>query len=220
MEINIMKKFIISSVLVSVILFFSLPAFAQPAGGDEQKEQIGGMRQRWDNMSAEEKEKARAEMRNRATSRGLGREGQLKAVAAIEEQVAKLKDAVESMDQGRDQYQNMSEEQRTKYRKKVAQVTRTRQQAIEEIEQQLSKLKFREPRRPQVVEPQARVNELREIHQLAIKEKAIETAKRLGELIAGYQQRESQSENMGPGPREPREERAPRPRQPRTEENQ
>jgi len=150
----------------------------------------------------------------------LGREGQLKAIALIEEQVAKLKTAVESVDQGRERYRNMSEEERTEYRKKMAQVAQTRQQAVEEIEQQLSKLKFRERRQQQSVEPQMRVKELQEIHKLAVKENATETAKRLESFIAQYQQR--QSPGMRPRLPESGQERipGPRPRQPRTEENQ
>ncbi len=215
-----MKKFIISSVLVLAVSMISWPALGQPAETDEQRERIENMRQRWPDMSEEEKEKARAEVRERIASRGLGREGQLKVIVLIEEQVAKLKAAVESMGQGRDQYRNMSEEERDKYRKKMTQVARTRQRAVEEIEQQLSKLKFREQRQQQVVEPQTRINELQEIHQLAIKENATETAKRLESFIAQYQQRQSQTPGMRPRIRESREDRTPRPRQPRPEENQ
>ncbi len=214
-----MKKFVISSVLVLAVLMVSRPAFCQPADVNEQRERYNDIRQRWPDMSEEEREKARAEIRERTASRGLGREGQLKVIALIEEQVAKLKAAVESMAQGRDQYQNMSEEERTEYRNKMAQIARTRRQVIEGIEQQLSKLKFREQRRPQTVEPQTRVKELQEIHQLAIKEKATETAKRLESLIAGYRQRQSQAPGMEPGPREGREQSEPRPREPKSEEN-
>jgi hypothetical protein len=216
MEANIMKKFIISSVLVLAVLMVSWPAFAQPAEGDGQRERFENMRQRWENMSEEEKAKARAEIRERTASRGLGREGQLKVIALIEEQVAKLKAAVESMGQGREQYRNMSEEERIEYRKKMAQVARTRQQAVEEIEQQLSKLKFREQRQQQEVESRMRVKELQEIHQLAIKENATETAKRLEVFIDQYQQR--QPPGMRPRPREGSEPKEPRPREPRPEE--
>jgi len=214
-----MKKFVISSVLVLAVLMVSRPVFCQPADANEQRERYNDIRQRWPDMSEEEREKARAEIRERTASRGLGREGQLKVIVLIEEQVAKLKAAVESMALGRDRYQNMSEEEKTGYRNKMVQITRTRRQAIEEIERQLSKLKFREQRRRQTVEPQTRVNELQEIHQLAVKEKATETAKRLESLIAGYKQRQSQAPGIESGSREAREPSEPRPREPKSEES-
>jgi hypothetical protein len=221
MEVNIMKKLVISSILVPAVLIFCWSAFGQPEEGAGQRERFESMRQRWENMSEEEREKARAEVRERAASRGLGREGQLKAIALIEEQVAKLKAAVESVGRGRERYRNMSEEERTEYRKKMAQAARTRQQTIEEIEQQLSKLKFREQRQ-QSEEPQMRVKELQEIQQLAVKEKATETAERLKSFIAQYQQRQSRAPGMRPRMRESRREgeSGPRPRQPRMEEDQ
>jgi len=214
-----MKKFVISGVLVLAVLMVSRPALSQPAQADEQREQYNEMRRKWQDMSEEEREKARAEIRERNASRGLGSEGQLKVIALIEEQVAKLKAAVKSIAQGRDRYQNMSEEERTEYRKKMAQIARTRRDAIEEVEQQLSKLKFREQRRQQAVEPQTRVKELQEIHQLAVKEKATETAKRLEALIAGYKQRQPQAPGIEPGPREGREQSEPRLREPKSEES-
>lgn len=215
-----MKKLVISSILVPVVLIFCWSAFGQPEEGAGQRERFESMRQRWEDMSEEERERARAEVRERAASRGLGREGQLKAIALIEEHVAKLKTAVEGVDQDRERYRNMSEEERTEYREKMAQVARTRQEAIEEIEQQLSKLKFRE-RREQLVEPQMRVKELQEIQKLAVKENATETAKRLESFIAQYQQRQSREPGMRQKLRESGQEResGPRPRQPRTKEN-
>jgi hypothetical protein len=218
MEVNIMKKFVISGMLVFTVLIVSLPALAQEEEGDEQRERFENMRQRWESMSEEEREKVRAEIRERNASRGLGREGQLKVIALIEEQVAKLKAAVESMAQGRVQYWNMSEDERAEYRKKMAQIAKIRQQAVEEIEQQLSKLKFREQRQQQEAEPRIRIKELQEIQQLAIKENATETAKKLKSFIDQYQQR--QSLGIRPRLRESGRERTPEPRQPRSEENQ
>jgi len=66
---------------------------------DERAKFRAEMRQRWQNLSEEEKEKLKARMRERfgagSLGPGMGREEQLQAVKAIEEQVAKLKAAIE-----------------------------------------------------------------------------------------------------------------------------
>ena len=69
-----MKKFVISGVLVLAVLMVSRPALSQPAQADEQREQYNDMRRKWQDMSEEEREKARAEIRERNASRGLGSE--------------------------------------------------------------------------------------------------------------------------------------------------
>jgi len=214
-----MRKLGISSVVILFVLMAAWPAFGQSAEADGQRERLEGMRQKWQNMSEEEKEKYRARMQNRAGSRGMGREGQLKAIAVIEEQVAKLKAAVENMGQGWDQYQSMSEEERIKFREKMSKVAEARQKAITAIEQQLARLRFRRQRQ-QPAEAPTRISELQEIHQLAIKEKATETAKRLEGFIARYQQRQSQMQGKEQRPREGQEERTLRERQSRPQENQ
>lgn len=214
-----MKKFVISSVLALAVLFVFRPALSQPKEANEKREQYNEMQQRWQNMSEEEREKSRAEIQRRYAVRDLGREGQLKVIAVIEKQLAKLKAAVESMTEGRVQYRKMSEEERTEYRKKMTKISRTRRDAVEEIEQQLSKFQFREQRKPRTVEPQMRIDELQEIHKLAVKEKATETAKRLEGFISRYNQRRPQAPGMEPRPREDRGQNEPRPREPGSEGN-
>jgi peroxiredoxin len=105
-------------------------------------------RERYQNMSEEERQKLRAEMRQRFGGPiSLSRDEQLKAISAIEEQVAKLKAAVLRIgDQGRGQFRDLTEEQRTKLREKIATAARERFSAIRAIEQQLAKL--RGPGRP------------------------------------------------------------------------
>jgi len=166
-------------------------------------------RERFQNMSEEEREKLRAEMRERFGSGriGTGRQEQLKAIEAIEEQLAKLKAAIEAIPgrEYRSRFRDLSEEERTKLREKMAKAGRDRQTAIRTIEQQLATL--RGPGRPQAGR-QPSIIELKVIHGLAVKEKATQTARRLERLIARYQR---ESGVMAPEPR-PRLERPQRKR--------
>ncbi|MFB0554665.1 MAG: redoxin domain-containing protein [Phycisphaerae bacterium] len=230
-----MKRYLISIITVLVILAVAWGAFAQDEDTSAQRVQrqrenmrqrmqnmseaerekfMAEMRQRrerFQNMSEEEKEKFRAEMRERfgARGRGIGREEQLKAIEAIEEQVAKLKAAIQSTGAiDRSKWRELSEEERTKLREKMAKAIRERQTAIGAIEEQLAKL--RGPGRPQA-EPQPSIGELRAIHELAVKEEATQTASRLERLIARYQ-RESGVREPEPRPRPERLERPPRER--------
>jgi len=206
-----MKKQVISIVVVLAVLMVAYTVFGQDEGRARQKEQsqqnirerfqdmseaerekfraeMRERRQRYESMSEEEKEKARAQMQQRfGTPRGpgFGREEQLETIKAIEEQLAKLKASIEGMDTGdRSRYRELSEEQRTKLREKMMASMRERQTAIKAIEQQVAKL--RSPGRP-APESQARIGDLKAIHELAVKEKATETAKRIERLIAMYQ---------------------------------
>jgi len=238
-----MKKYLISTVAVLMVLLMAWAAFGQdeetPAQRmqRERREQAVNARQRlqnmseaerekfmaemrkrrerYMNMSEEEKEKFRAEMRERFGGGriGTGRQEQLKAVEAIEELVAKLKAAMLST--GREafsRFRELSEEGRTKLREKMAKAGQERQKAIRAIEEQLAKL--RGPGRPQ--QPQAErqppIGELRAIHDLAVKEKATQTARRLERLIARYQSRTRGGREREPQPRPERLDRPPRER--------
>lgn len=213
-----MKRYVVSIAIVLAVLIAAFNAFGQdektPARRMqiERREQTGNMRERFQNMSPEEREKFRAEMSERLGSRpeGMGRDAQLKSIKAIEAQVAKLKAAVEvGAPEDRSRFRELSAEDRAKLREKMMAAMRERQMAIRAIEQELTK--FRAPGR-RATEPRSRINELRSIQKLAVKEKATQTADRLEKLIAGYQ-RESQGRMRPPvrGPREgelrPRRER-------------
>lgn len=169
-----------------------------PNMSEEEKAKLRAQwRERWQNMSDEEKEKFRAQMRERfAGRRALGREGQLEAIAAIEEQVAKLKAAVESMSRpDREQYRQLSEEERNKLREKMRQTMRERREAIAAIEQQLATLKG--PRQTGARQG-ASIGELKSVHDLAVKENAEQTAERLEKLITRYQRApEARSQQRG-----------------------
>lgn len=210
-----MKRYVVLIVIVSAVLIVAFNAFGQdeetPARRMqiERREQAGNMRERFQNMSPEEREKfkaemgerrkrfenmsdeerqkLRAEMSERLGSRpeGMGRDAQLKSIKAIEAQVAKLKAAVEvGAPEDRSRFRELSAEDRAKLREKMMAAMRERQMAIRAIEQEL--VKFRAPGR-RATEPRSRINELRAIQKLAVKEKASQTADRLEKLIVGYQ---------------------------------
>jgi peroxiredoxin len=216
-----MKRCLILTMAVMVVLVVALGAFGQDEETTAQRvqRQRESMRQRYENMSEEEREKFRTEMRamrekfqnmseaEREKFRAemqqrfggrFGRQEQLKAVEAIEELVAKLKAAIQSTGAvDRSKWRELSEDERTKLREKMAKAIRERQTAMRAIEEQLAK--FRGPGRPQA-EPQPSIVELRAIHELAVKEKATQTASRLQRLIARYQR-----ESRGGRAREPQQ---------------
>ena len=229
-----MKRYLILIVVVLVVLVVAWGAFAQDEESAGQAAQWQNMRQRFQNMSEEEKEKFRAEMRQRreryqnmseeerekfraemqqrfgGARFSLSREAQLEKVKAIEELVAKLKAVVTGTAPGaRGSFRDLSQEERTKLRDKMTKAALERQLLIKSIEQQLAEL--RGPGRPQAGR-QPSIGELRAIHDLAVKEKATQTAGRLERLIARYQR-----ESRGGRAREPqqRPERLERPQRER-----
>jgi len=205
-----MKRYLISIVVVLAVLMVAWTTFGQGERGARQRQQFESMRQKFENMSEEEREKFIAEMRERrerfqnmseeekekfrAEMRRkmgpmpprLGREEQLKAIEVIQEQAAKLKASMEATrrPEGRRRSRERSEEERAKLRERFTEANRQRQNAIKAIEEQLAKLKGPTPQR---AEPQGAVKELQAIRKLALKEGAEETAKRLARLIARYQ---------------------------------
>ena len=231
-----MKRYLISTVAVLIVLATVGKALGQDEDTSAQRvqRQRENMRQRYENMSEAEKEKFRTEMRQRrerfenmseeerekfraemqqrfgGARPGTGREEQLKAIEAIEEQVAKLKAAVQSVGrEDRSRWRELSEEERTKLREKMVTAVRERQTAIRAIEEQLAKLKG--PGQQQA-EPQPSIGELRAIHDLAVKEKATQTASRLERLIAQYQRESGGGRAREPQPRPERLERPSRER--------
>ena len=237
-----MKRCIIAVAIVMAILMVAWTAFGQDEGRAEQREGVGTMRERFQNMSEAEREKFRAEMRDRrerwqnmseaereklraemrerfagSATRRLGREGQLNAIKTIEGQVAKLKAAVDTMPSAdRERLQGLSEAERTKLREKMSAAFRERQMAIRAIEEQLARLRGPEPPRPDAGTP---VRELRAIHELAVQEKAAKTAERLEKLIARYQGEPAGRVRPAAPPSGRDAPRPPRERPPRPERN-
>jgi len=181
-----MTRHILLIGITLALLLTARPAVGQDeqkAGQAQQPQNIGD---RWQNMSEQEKEKFRAEMRQnrqnweslapeerenlRSQMRDrfiggparLGREQQLEAIKVIEEQVAKLKAALEAFrPEGGTRPPDLSEEQRAKIREQMMAAMRERQAAIRAIDEQLEKL--RGPVRPGVG-PALNIGELKQIH--------------------------------------------------------
>ena len=183
-----MKKRLILIAVVLVALTIVLTAFAQTQTGERPQrgsgrfqnmteEQRTQMRERYQNMSEEE----RAQFRQRFAGRGrLSREDQLAAIKAVEEQLAKLKAGLAAQPQGRTNYRDLSEEERTKLREQSTKAREARQGAITAIKAEIDKLSPPRATPEQI----AALAELKEIQALAEKEKATETAKRLAAVIA------------------------------------
>ena len=203
-----MKRHIVSIGIVLAVLTAVLAAFGQNANNANEaqqqnmrqkfqnltpeqrqklREELLQKRQQRENMSVEERKKLRAEMRERLNSspQAMGYEQQLNSIKTIEEQVAKLKAAVEATSpENRKQMRDLPPEERTKLREKMTAAMRERQRAIRTIEQELAK--FRVPERP-ITDARQRISELQSIHALAVKEKATQTAASLERFIARYE---------------------------------
>jgi len=191
------------------------PRFQDMSAAEREKfrAEMEERRKQYEKMSPEEREKFRAEMRERFGSRPqvLGREQQLEVVAAIQEQLNKLKAAVERIDpEARSRMRDVPEAERAELRQKMAAAMRDRLNAVRGIEQELAKLRF--PGRSGLEPPRPDINELRVIHGLAVKEKATETAKSIEKLMARY--RGQAPGRARPDQPRPRPERPPRPDRP------
>jgi len=142
------------------------------------------MRARFENMSAEDRERLRSGMAGRFGSSRysrLSKEDQLKAVKAIQDQLTKLKAAIEGLSPTYfSSFRDLSEEDRNKLRAKMTKDREDRQKVMTAIEAELAKLGgARQP----VSRPQISIGELTEIRALATKEKATQTTKRIDALI-------------------------------------
>lgn len=191
-----MKRYLILTVVILMALALAWPALGQREGREGQnrfqelsaEERANLRRERLQNMSEEEREKFKAQMREQFGDRGplFGRQEQLKIIEAIEEQLAKLKKAVEAGPE-REAFGKLREaspEEQAKLRKEWQKIRQEQQQAINDIGEQLAKLSGP---KPPVARPDLPINELKAIHELAVKENANKTAERLEKLIAGYQ---------------------------------
>jgi Spy/CpxP family protein refolding chaperone len=195
-----MKKKICLALIAVVVLSTAWTVFAQREGGgersaegrrrgqnltEEQRTRMREMRERWQNMSEEEREKARAEMRQRFGGRGrrMGREDQLKAIEDAEKQLAKLKKGIQAQPTERRSFRDMSEEERNKMREQFTKAREERNKAFKAIITQIARLQGQ--RQPAEGEELLIINtaQLKSIQELAVKEKAKETAQRLERLV-------------------------------------
>jgi hypothetical protein len=175
-----MKRYLIPTITILLVLAVSWSAFGQAEERANRREQ---MRQRFQNMSEEERAKFLAERRQRG---GFGRgvfmsaEAQEKAIKTIQEQLTKLKAAQITPPEGG--FQNLSQEERTKLRENM----QNRQQALQTIIAQVAMLQGR-GQRPGAEGGQfilINTADLKPIQDAAAKEKAEETTKLLQGLIA------------------------------------
>ncbi|MDH4238994.1 MAG: hypothetical protein OEW48_05495, partial [Phycisphaerae bacterium] len=153
---------------------------------EEREKLMAEMREKWQNMSEEEREKAMAEMRQRTGGRGqrMGREDQLKAIEEVEKQLASLKKGIQAQPTERRSFQDMSEEERTKMREEFTKAREERNKAFKTIITQIARLQGQGE--PAEGEELLIINtaQLKPIQELAVKEKAKETAQRLERLMS------------------------------------
>ena len=139
------------------------------------------------NMSPEERRQFQAQMRQRRGSSNFRTDQgeQLKAIEAIQEQLEKYKTALQNVNRkALLNYKELSEEEKTKLTQTMTKSAYERQKALTIIEEKLPLIRGTQ-RRPET-EPLMPVPELKSIHQLAIREKAQQTAERLDRLIRRY----------------------------------
>jgi hypothetical protein len=149
LEVSIMKKYLISTIAVLVVLAVVLVTFGQ----EESTRRSRGF---------------------------MGREERMKAIEAIEAQLAKLK-AEPDVPRPEGGFQNMSEEDRAKFREQRME----RQKVLQAIMAQLAGLQGRRQPAPEgALYLLITTADLKPIQESAVKEKAAETSKLLEELIA------------------------------------
>jgi len=172
-----MKRYAIPIVVILAVLAVAWSAFAQAQDRAGRRE---SMRERFQNMSEEERAEFRERMRERGFRGRMSREDQEKAVKAIEQQVAKLKAAVQvQMPEGG--FRDLSEEDRNKLR----QAFTDRRTALQAIVTQVAQLQGR--RQPEAEGAQFMIintADLKPIQEAAEKEKAKETSELLARLAS------------------------------------
>jgi hypothetical protein len=156
-----MKRHLILTLAVATIFGMALVAFAQPGGGGR-----GNFQAR--------------------------REAQMKAMEALEQAMAKLKAAMQPMmapGEQRPNFQDMSEDERAKFREQMMQRRQEQQDAIATIESQLVMLKGR---RQLQTEHEEAMATLQAIETQAKSENAPKTAERIAKMIKDRQDKYDQ----------------------------
>jgi len=173
-----MKKYVIPAVILLAILALVMVSYGQAQNRDSQRQ---AMRERFQNMSEEERAAAMARMRDRGFGGRLSREDQAKAIKEIEAQVAKLKAAVQ-VERPQGGFQDLSEEERTKLRQSMT----DRRNALQAIIAQVAALEGR--RAPEGAEDARFIiintADLKPIQEMAEKEKAKETSQLLARMAS------------------------------------
>jgi hypothetical protein len=152
-----MKRYVISTVGVLTVLAMVWVAYGQEQGA-RQGQGRGGF------MSGEER---------------------MKAIEAIEAQLAKLKAGGQGAGFNRESFQNMSEDERAKFKEKMTQVRQEQQKSLQIIMAQVAALQGRREPAPEGAQYLIiATTDLKPIQDAAVKEKATETAKLLEALAA------------------------------------
>lgn len=173
-----MKRYAIPIMSVLAVLVIVMVTFGQ---ADNQGEQRQSMRQRFRNMSQEE----RAQLLERLRLMGLmppslSREEQEKAVKVIEQQLVKFKAAIQ-VEQPQVRIRDLPEEDRNKIRESFT----TRRTALQTIVEQVALLQgHRPPGQEDVRFIIINTAELKPIMEMAEKEKAKETSELLKIMAA------------------------------------
>ena len=172
-----MKKYAIPIVVVLAVLALTWSTFGQA-------QDRAAMRERFQNMSEEERAKFREQMRARGGgSRGRSRmspEDQQKAIKAIETALVKVKAAAQ-IRRPEGGFQDMSEEERNK----IMTASRDQRTALQAITAQVALLEGR--RQPEAEGARFMIintEDLKPIQEAATKEKAEETGKLLQRLLS------------------------------------
>ncbi len=159
------------------------------------------MRERFQNMSEEERKKMRERMGGGRRAGFIGREDQEKAIKTIEAQLAKLKATQTTRPSGG--FRDLSEDERAKLREKMTKVFQDRQKALQTIIAQVARLQGR--RQPAAEGTRyliVNTNDLKPIQAAAAKEKAKETTQLLERLIARGSGRRGFGGGRPPGARQ------------------
>jgi len=175
-----MRKYVIAGLAGAMVLAMAWAAWGQPQGGGAGQGPGGG--------------------RGMGGRGGMNRDAQLKAIAALQEQVGKLKALVETMPAmpAGGSFQDMSDEERTKMRESMTRVREEQPPIIAAIEQQLAQLKGV---RTLIAENQQSTTELKALQETANGEKATKTAAKIGEMITAKQKKlEADAKALGVEP--------------------
>lgn len=152
-----MKRYVISSVAVLMVLAMVWVSF-----GQEQRSRQGQRRGGF-----------------------MSSEARLKAIEAIEAQLTKLKEGSQTSGFNRESFQNMSEEERTKFRERMTAAREERNKSLQIIMAQVAQLQGRRPPEAEGVQYLIiNTEDLKPIQEMAEKEKAKETAQLLARMAA------------------------------------
>jgi len=190
-----MKRYLVSAVVTLMVLAAAWTVF-----GQDEPTETAKMKGKWQRMSEEERENFRTQSGGRFGSR---REEQLKAIKEIEEQLAKLKEAVEGIGlEARPNFREMSSEEKTKLKEIWTKLRDEQQKAIGAIIAQIARLQGQ--RQPTAEGEEfiiVNTSELKGIRELALKEKAKETAQRLERIAmvrSGFRDKPTRPEQRTP----------------------